>query len=88
MDPSLRAECEHEVLRTWYDALTSSVIGDYSFDQALDDYRRSTMVNLVIPVSLAHGMEVGNERGEALVRSISERAFRAVVELDAGNLLP
>jgi hypothetical protein len=50
------------------------------------DYRRSALVNLVIPVSLAD-MDHGNERGLQLVQTLSDRAFGAAVELDAGELL-
>jgi hypothetical protein len=86
MEPDLRAKHEHDVLHTWHHALVGAGIGGYSYDDALDDARLGALINLVIPVSLAD-MDAGNDRGLELVRSISERAFRAAVELDAGALL-
>jgi hypothetical protein len=86
MDPELRARHEHDVVRTWHDTLCSSRVEGYSLDDALDDSRLGALINLVIPVSLAD-MDAGNERGVELVRSISERAFRAAVETDAGRIL-
>ena len=75
------------MLRTWHDALCASGVEGYSLDDALDDCRLGALINLVIPVSLAD-MDAGNERGLELVRSISQRAFRAAVETDAARLLP
>jgi hypothetical protein len=87
MDPGLRVQHEHEVLRTWHRALRAAGVDGYSLDDALDDCRLGALINLVIPVSLAD-MDAGNERGLELVRSIADRAFRAAVEIDAARLLP
>jgi hypothetical protein len=87
MDPDARARHERDVLDTWYAALLAAGVTGYSRDDALDDYRLSSLINLVIPVSLAD-MDAGNERGLELVRSIAARAFRAAVEIDADALLP
>ncbi len=86
MDPHLRATHEHEVLRTWHKALCAAGVDAYSLDDAVDDCCLGALINLVIPVSLAD-MDAGNERGLELVRSISERAFRAAIEVDAARLL-
>ena len=59
----------------------------YSYDEAWDGYRRSALVNLVIPISLAD-MDHGNERGLQLVQMLTDRGFGAAVELDAAELLP
>jgi hypothetical protein len=87
MEPELRAIHEDDVLRTWHDALGAAGVGSYTRDDAREDYALGALLNLVIPVSLAD-MDAGNERGLELVRSITDRAFRAAVEIDAGRLLP
>jgi len=87
MEPGARAQHERAVLETWYEALVAAGISGYSRADALDDYRLGALINLVIPVSLAD-MDAGNERGLELVRSISQRAFRAAVEIEADALLP
>jgi aminoglycoside/choline kinase family phosphotransferase len=87
MDREVRRRHEQDLLRLWYDALLANGVSDYSYDEAWDGYRRSALVNLVIPVSLAD-MDHGNERGLQLVKMLSDRAFGAAVELDAAALLP
>lgn len=87
MDRSLRAAHEPELLRLWHETLAEHGVTNYSFDDAWRDYRRSALVNLVIPISLAE-LDHGNERGVQLVRMLSDRAFGAAVELDALDLLP
>jgi hypothetical protein len=87
MDRETRRETEHELLHLWHDTLTANGVSGYSYDEAWDGYRRSALVNLVIPVSLAD-MDHGNERGLQLVQMLTDRAFGAAVELDAAELLP
>ena len=87
MDRATRRESEHELLHLWHDTLAANGVSGYSYDEAWDGYRRSALVNLVIPVSLAD-MDHGNERGLQLVQMLTDRAFGAAVELDAAELLP
>jgi hypothetical protein len=87
MERALRREHEEELVRLWHEALGAHGVTGYRFDDAWCDYRRSALVNLVIPVSLAE-LDHGNERGVQLVRMLSDRAFGAAVELDAIELLP
>jgi aminoglycoside phosphotransferase (APT) family kinase protein len=87
MERSLRREHEEDLLRVWHGELEANGVTGYGFDDAWRDYRRSALVNLVIPVALAE-LDHGNERGVQLVRMLSDRAFGAAVELDAIELLP
>lgn len=87
MDRSRRAAHERELLGEWHDELLRGGVRGYGFDDAWTDYRRSALVNLVIPVSLAE-LDHGNERGLQLVRMLSDRAFGAALELEAVDLLP
>jgi hypothetical protein len=87
MDRVLRAQHEDELLHLWHDTLVANGVANYSFEEAWRDYRRSALINLVIPVSLAE-MDHGNERGLQLVKGLTDRAFGAAVELDAAELLP
>lgn len=86
MDRALRAAHERELLELWHATLLEHGVRGYSYEEAWRDYRRSALVNLVIPVSLAE-MDHGNERGVQLVRMLSDRAFGAAVDLDAHELL-
>jgi hypothetical protein len=87
MDRESRNRHEKDLLRLWHDTLVANGVSDYTYDDAWDGYRRSALVNLVIPVSLAD-MDHGNERGLQLVQMLSDRAFGAAVELDAAALIP
>ncbi len=87
MDRVTRRDNERDLLHLWHDTLVANGVGGYSYDEAWDGYRRSALVNLVIPISLAD-MDYGNERGLQLVQMLSDRAFGAAVELDAVELLP
>jgi hypothetical protein len=87
MDRSLRAEHEQELLRLWHDTLIEEGVQECDFDQARQNYCRSALVNLVIPISLAE-LDTGNERGLMLVQMLTDRAFGAALELDALAYLP
>jgi aminoglycoside/choline kinase family phosphotransferase len=88
MEREQRARSERELLVAWHDTLRAHGVDDYRFDEAWDDYRRSALVNLVIPVTAGADMDLGNERGLELVTTLTDRAFGAAVELDAGRMLP
>ena len=88
MDVETRRSCEMDVLRRWHDTLVAEGVSDYSWTDAVEDYTRSAMICLVIPVAAGNDMDLGNERGRALVAALADRAFTAVLDLDAGRLLP
>jgi hypothetical protein len=87
MDRSLRAEHEEALLRLWHDTLVDAGATGADLDRSRQDYCRSALVNLVIPISLAE-MDTGNERGLMLVQMLTDRAFGAAVELEAHRQLP
>jgi aminoglycoside/choline kinase family phosphotransferase len=79
MSADLRRAHGLDVLRHWYDALS---VDGYSWQQAQDDYAAGILICLVIPVSAGADIDLGNERGEALVRALAERAFGAALDVD------
>jgi len=79
---------EMDVLKAWHDTLVAEGVADYSWADAVEDYTRSAMICLVIPVAAGNDMDLGNERGKALVAALADRAFTAAIDLDAGRLLP
>jgi hypothetical protein len=87
MDRSSRAEHEGELLQLWHDVLLEEGVTECDFDQTRQNYCRSALVNLVIPVSLAE-LDTGNERGLMLLEMLTDRAFGAAVELDAHAYIP
>jgi hypothetical protein len=82
-----RRAVEERVLRRWWDVLVERGVRSYSWERAREDYDRSALVCLVIPVISGATMDLGNERGEALIRALVERSFTAVLDRDAARLL-
>ena len=87
MDTALRQEHDREILGAWHDRLCAAGVRDYSFEQALDDYAVGVLICLVIPVNAGAEIDLGNERGEALVRALAERAFTAALDADWEGVL-
>lgn len=88
MTVDVRRESEMDVLKRWHDTLVAEGVTDYPWVEAVEDYTRSAMICLVIPVAAGADMDLGNERGKALVAALADRAFTAALDLDAGRLLP
>jgi len=82
MDVELRRQHADALLRRWYDAVCARGVTGYTWDEAQVDFAAAVLVALVIPVNAGATIELGNERGEQLLRSISERGFGAALDVD------
>ncbi len=83
-----RRAVEEQVLRRWWDVLVERGVRGYGWERAKEDYDRSALTCLVIPVIAGATMDLDNDRGEALVAALVERSFTAVLDRDAARLLP
>lgn len=83
MDVELRRAHQDEILEAWHERLCRAGVADYPIEQARLDYAASVLVCVVVPVAAGADMELGNPRGEALVRAIAERSFSAALDVDA-----
>ena len=88
MTVEARLAQEEDLLGRWHRRLTESGVRGYDFEQARLDYRRSVMRGLAVPVEMGGSLDLGNERGAALVREIVERSFRAALDWDVLDVLP
>ena len=79
---------EMELLRSYHRTLTENGVRGYEFDQCLHDYRLATLFCLVYPVIAIGRLDPSNERGVALSTAMLERSVAAIVDLNAGELLP
>jgi hypothetical protein len=82
MDADLRRENQDTILDAWYERLCQAGVSGYTREQMLFDYAASVLVCTVVAVTAGAEIELGNERGEALVREISNRAFSAALDVD------
>lgn len=87
MEPSERRSSEMGIIRDWHQSVCAGGVHSYGIEEAERDYRTSALVGLVIPVAAGGDMDLGNERGVALVEQITTRAFQAVLDLDAVSVL-
>ena len=87
MDADLRRDNQDVILDAWYERLCQAGVAGYDREQMLFDYAASVLVCTVVAVTAGAEIELGNERGEALVREISNRAFSAALDVDWEGVL-
>lgn len=87
VDPEIRAACEEDLLREYVRALAAQGVKDYSFDQAWDDYRLTTMFCFTYPVTSCGSIDLGNERGVQLATTMLKRSLSAIETLRAHEVL-
>ena len=83
-----RKATEMDLLKTYHSILVKDGVRGYDFDQCLHDYRLITLFCLVYPVVVGGTLDLSNERGLALATAMLDRSVAAIVDLDAGELLP
>lgn len=88
VSPQERNASEMEILRAYHQTLAENGVDGYDFDDCLHDYRLGVLFWLLIPVIVGGTLDLSNERGLALATTVIERSVAAIVDLDAGDLLP
>jgi len=88
LPPEERRVKEMDILKSYHRTLTRNGVQGYEFEQCLHDYRLATLFCLVYPVIGGGSVDMGNERGVALWDAILERNVAAILDLNAGELLP
>lgn len=79
---------EFEVLKRWHDNLLQRGVKDYTWEDAVYDFRLGMLSYLCYPVHF-HPAVIGVEgRGKLLAEAIFTRSFASAVEIDAGSILP
>jgi hypothetical protein len=83
-----RHEAEQALLRRYHDTLLRMGVTGFSFDDCWQAYRFAVLCGLFVAIFTTGGMDVGNRRGQEMVRAAVRRVDAAVSELQAGDLLP
>jgi hypothetical protein len=83
----IRRTEEMRLLWLWHE-LVAGGRADYSFDEALVDYRRAVLYSHVYTVIATASLDPANERGMAMFRAWLQRRSAAIEDLDADELIP
>jgi len=86
--PSERSGHQLEVLRCWYDVLVREAVRDYSWEEAVHDFRLGALQLLCFPVHFHVGFIGSEGRSMELAKTICRRVFSSAVEIDATSALP
>ena len=87
IDTELRREHEMALIQRWLDRLSEYGVTDYSFDEALLDYRRGILMVWTYAVIIGGGMSAENERGDTWVSHMIDRSVAAMTDHDCLSLL-
>jgi len=86
--PKERKGHQFEILRRWHDTLIEEGLSNYSWEDAVYDFRLGALSFLCNPVHF-HSEIVGSQgRVKELAEAIFTRSFSSAVEIDAGSILP
>jgi len=83
-----RREHEERLVRAYRERAGELGVAGLGFDELWSDYRMAHLVGTAVPVLTGATFDLANERGGALIGTLSERHFAAVVDLDATALIP
>jgi hypothetical protein len=88
---SLSTETRHQhgdaLLHRWHQGLLDRGVAGYTFDDAWDDFRRSVLMLMSIPVVGASNLDPANERGAQLLECMVSRALQAIADYDCADML-
>ncbi len=81
MDTELRREHEQALVRCYHDKLLASGVEDFSFERLWDDYGYAHLQGgLATSLVTGGSMDLSNERGAKLVRTMSVRHVQAALD--------
>jgi len=86
--PSERRGHQFEALRYWYDILLENGVEDYSWDEAVRDFKLGALSCLSFPVHFHKGIVSAEGRALEYIKALYSRLFLLVVEIDAESVLP
>jgi Ecdysteroid kinase-like family len=87
LTPEDRKAADEQVVRAYHDALRAGGVEDYSFEQCWDDYRLGILFCSVYPLN-AGALDLVNDRARALFEAMLDRSAKAILDLDALELMP
>lgn len=86
--PKERKGHQFEILKIWHDALIEHGVKNYTWDDAVYDFRLGTLSYLCYPVHFHKSGISAQGRLKELIEVIYRRSFSCAVDIDAGSVLP
>ncbi len=86
--PKERKGHQFEILKKWYDTLISEGVSNYSWDDAVYDFRLGSMSYLCYPVHFHKAALDATGRLKALLDVLYSRSFASAVDIDAISIFP
>jgi aminoglycoside phosphotransferase (APT) family kinase protein len=86
LPPRILHVSQRELVREYHDALSAAGVGNYSFDQCWNDFRRISPYGMVMSALGAQAAQT--ERGDAMLITGARNFADFVLSLDAVELLP
>lgn len=86
--PKERKGHQFEILKIWYDTLLKEGVNNYTWDDAVYDFRLGALSYLCYPVHFHKSGLNAKGRLKELVNVIYRRSFSSAVDIDAGSILP
>lgn len=83
-----RQQAEKLLLRRYHDTLLAMGVQGFTYDDCWQAYRFAVLCGLFVAIFTTGGMDLGNQRGQDMVRAVARRVDAAVTELQVGDLLP
>ncbi len=83
-----RRALEMDLLREYHGRLLAAGVKGYDFDRLFEDYRRAVLFSFLYAVIVLGQLDTNNERGLAVFEATLERTVTAILELNAGEMLP
>ena len=84
----VRRDIEPKSLEAYYRTLIENGIEQISFNDFQERYKRSILFTLLYGISVAGNLDLGNERGLVLTRTMLDRILTAIEDHQAGDLMP
>ncbi len=86
--PMERKGHQFNVLKRWHDTLIEQGVTNYSWEEAVYDFRLATLSYLCYPVHFHREIIEAQGRTKLLAEAIFTRSFATAVEIEAGSVLP
>lgn len=88
VEPELRREIEHEIVREYHDTLYGLGVKGYTFAECWRDYRRVMLSCLIGPVLTAGFLDFTDHANFRILETGWKRTLAAIAELDAVEFVP